>query len=96
MTHPNDAHILAVDDSADNLFLLESILSECDDYRVSFAEDGGTALEKVTQSPPDLLLLDIMMPGIDGYEVTRRIRQNERLPYIPILLITAHDQSSVV
>lgn len=89
------AHILAVDDTPDNLFLIEAILED-ENYRISLAEDGSSALALVEESPPDLILLDVMMPGIDGYEVTRRIRQNENLPYIPILLITAHDKSSVV
>jgi two-component system sensor histidine kinase/response regulator len=89
------AHILAVDDTPDNLFLIEAILED-EDYRISLAEDGASALAKVEACPPDLILLDVMMPGMDGYEVTRRIRQNKKLPYIPILLITAHDRSSVV
>ncbi|MEB3210495.1 MAG: hybrid sensor histidine kinase/response regulator [Leptolyngbyaceae bacterium] len=89
-------NILAVDDNPDNLFLLESVLDENSDYRVQSVEDGGTALECIRRSPPDLILLDIMMPGMDGYEVTRRIRQMSHIPYIPILLLTAHDQSSLV
>jgi len=87
---------LAVDDSLDNLFLVQTILEE-KGYHVSFAEDGHSALAQIEQAPPDLLLLDVMMPGMDGYEVTRRVRQNQqRLGFIPILLITAHQQSSVV
>ncbi len=87
--------ILVVDDVYDNLLLLEAVLQE-DDYEIILAEDSKTALNIVEQSPPDLILLDIMMPELDGYEFTRRIRQNKTLPYIPILLITAHIYSSVV
>jgi signal transduction histidine kinase len=85
--------ILAVDDSQDNLFLVQTILEDRG-YEISLAEDGRTALEMIAKSPPDLILLDVMMPGMDGYEVTRRVRRNTR--FIPILLITAHEQSSVV
>ncbi|OUL27983.1 hybrid sensor histidine kinase/response regulator [Nostoc sp. RF31YmG] len=88
-------NILVVDDVYDNLLLLETVLQE-DDYEVILAQDSKTALAIVEQSPPDLILLDIMMPELDGYEFTRRIRQNQTLPYIPILLITAHIYSSVV
>lgn len=87
--------ILAVDDTPDNLFLIQTLL-EGDGYQVSLAEDGEAALAQVEKSPPDLILLDVMMPRLDGYEVTRRIRQNQKLPFIPILLITAHRRSSVV
>ena len=87
--------ILVVDDSPDNLFLVQTILEE-EGYHISLAEDGRSALAQIEQSPPDLVLLDVMMPGIDGYEVTQRIRQNKQLPFIPILLITAYDQPSVV
>lgn len=87
--------ILAVDDSPDNLFLIESILTE-EGYEVTCVEDGQSALRLIESSPPQLVLLDIMMPGMDGYEVTRRIRQSLALPYIPVLLITAHDQPGVV
>jgi len=87
--------ILAVDDSPDNLFLVEAILAE-EGYEVVCKPDGISALDLIKTDPPDLVLLDVMMPGIDGYEVTRRIRTNPHLPFIPILLITAHDHSSVV
>ncbi|CAD5984186.1 Signal transduction histidine-protein kinase BarA [Planktothrix tepida] len=87
--------ILAVDDSPDNLFLIEAILAE-EGYEVVCKSDGSSALASINADPPDLVLLDVMMPGIDGYEVTRRIRTNPHLPFIPILLITAHDHSSVV
>lgn len=96
MNHHSKANILAVDDSPDNLFLLESILSEDDSYRVGLAEDGETALEAIAKHPPDLILLDVMMPGLSGYDVAQRVRQDPDLPYIPILLLTAHDQSSLV
>lgn len=86
--------ILVVDDSADNSFLIQAILEE-EDYKVDIADSGMAALAKIDEFPPDLILLDVMMPGMDGYEVTRRIRENEKLPFIPILLITAYDQPSV-
>nr|WP_290221014.1 HAMP domain-containing sensor histidine kinase [Trichocoleus desertorum] len=86
--------ILVVDDSADNSFLIQAILEE-EDYKVDIADSGMAALAKIDEFPPDLILLDVMMPGMDGYEVTRRIRANEKLSFIPILLITAYDQPSV-
>lgn len=94
---PDDSFaILAVDDSPDNLFLIESILDD-PNYRMTCVESGQAALNVVHQSPPpDLILLDVMMPGLDGYAVTQKIRDDASLPYIPILLITAHDQSSLV
>lgn len=96
---PDPSHepyaILAVDDSSDNLFLIESILDD-PEYHITCVESGQAALEMVGQTPPDVILLDVMMPGLDGYAVTQRIRDNPSLPYIPILLITAHDQSSLV
>ncbi|MBW4594994.1 MAG: hybrid sensor histidine kinase/response regulator [Brasilonema angustatum HA4187-MV1] len=88
-------HILAVDDNPDNLILLETIL-ESEGYKVELISNGMDALEQIAQDPPDLILLDVMMPEIDGYEVTRRIRQNREISYIPILLITAYHDASVV
>jgi signal transduction histidine kinase len=87
--------ILAVDDTPDNLILLEAIL-EVEGYEVEIVADGANALQQIAQAPPDLILLDVMMPGMDGYEVTRRIRNNSAIPYIPILLVTAFKEASVV
>lgn len=87
--------ILVVDDSPDNLFLVQTILEE-EGYQITLAENGRSALAEIEQGPPDLVLLDVMMPGMDGYEVTKRVRDNTKLPFIPILLITAHDHASVV
>ncbi|WP_392477714.1 ATP-binding protein [Nostoc sp. C110] len=87
--------ILAVDDVFDNLLVLEAVLED-EGYEISLVEDSKIALAMVEESPPDIILLDVMMPEIDGYEFTRRIRQNPALPFIPILLLTAHYESSVV
>lgn len=87
--------ILAVDDVLDNLILIKAIL-EGEGYEVNLATNGASALVEIEQWRPELVLLDVMMPEMDGYEVTRRVRQNTKLSYIPILLVTAHDQSSVV
>ncbi|MBW4614829.1 MAG: hybrid sensor histidine kinase/response regulator [Desmonostoc vinosum HA7617-LM4] len=87
--------ILVVDDVFDNLLVLEVILDD-ENYELSLVEDSKIALAMVEESPPDLILLDVMMPEIDGYEFTRRVRKNLALPFIPILLITAHYESSVV
>jgi signal transduction histidine kinase len=87
--------ILVVDDSPDNVFLIKTILEE-EGYTVSTAENGISALAELKASPCDLVLLDLMMPGMDGYEVTKHIRGEMKLPqYIPILLITAHDAPNV-
>ncbi|WP_414754197.1 response regulator [Anabaena sp. CCY 9910] len=87
--------ILVVDDSPDNVFLIKTILEE-EGYTVSTAENGISALAELQASPCDLVLLDLMMPGMDGYEVTRRVRGEMKLQqYIPILLITAHDAPNV-
>ncbi|MBD2500837.1 hybrid sensor histidine kinase/response regulator [Anabaena azotica] len=92
---PQSGKILVVDDSPDNVFLIKTIL-EGEGYTVSTAEDGFSALAQLQASPCDLVLLDLMMPGMDGYEVTRRVRGEMKLQqYIPILLITAHDAPNV-
>ena len=87
--------LLAVDDVPDNLFLLQTIL-EAEGFAVDVATSGSVALNKIKAAPPDLILLDVMMPGMTGYEVTQRIRQDESLPAMPILLITAHDEAAAL
>ena len=86
--------ILVVDDIEDNLSLLQAILME-EGYEVDITKDGKSALAKIEASPPDLLLLDAMMPQMNGYEVTQRIRQNKNLPFIPIIMITAYEDANV-
>ncbi len=87
--------ILVVDDIFDNLLVIETILED-EGYEIEIQESSKLGLKMAEESPPDLILLDVMMPEMDGYEFTRRIRQNQQLPFIPILLITAHDSISVV
>lgn len=88
-------YILAVDDIPDNLLLLQLTLEQ-EGHQVVLADSGESALKQIKQAPPSLILLDVMMPGMDGYEVTRRIRQDKNIPFIPILLITAREESSLV
>ena len=82
------ATLLLVDDTHDNLLLLSQIFKE--DYRVRLALNGEKALE-ICQSdtPPDLVLLDIMMPGMDGFEVAKRMREHPTSETIPIIFVTA-------
>ncbi|MTJ15102.1 hybrid sensor histidine kinase/response regulator [Anabaena sp. UHCC 0187] len=87
--------ILSVDDVQDNLDLVRRLL-EGEEYHIDSVTNGQMALEKVAEFPPDLIILDVMMPGMNGYEVTRRIRNNPEIHYIPILLLTAFDKASVV
>ncbi|MFE4105918.1 hybrid sensor histidine kinase/response regulator [Almyronema epifaneia] len=94
-TDSKSDRILVVDDLPDNLELVEAIL-EGSGYEIICVQSGEAALEAIYSFPPDLVLLDVMMPKMDGYEVTRRIREDKSLPYIPILLTTAHNQPSVV
>lgn len=88
-----DGYILVVDDLADNLFLLKAIL-ETEGYTVELANSGSTAIAKAEAVPPDLMLLDVMMPGMTGYEVTQRIRQSEHLAEVPVVLITAYGEEN--
>ena len=82
------ARILVVDDVADNVEILRMRLSALG-YDVDEANDGEQALAKVAADPPDLVLLDIMMPKIDGLEVVRRMKADKSLPFIPVILVTA-------
>jgi len=80
--------ILCVDDEPMNLKILEKLLVS-NGYEVVKAEDGEAALREITGSKVDLVLLDVMMPKIDGFEVCRRIKENELLRNIPIVMVTA-------
>jgi class 3 adenylate cyclase len=82
------ARILVVDDIADNVEILRMRLTSLG-YEVVVAEDGEQALARVREMLPDLILLDIMMPKIDGLEVVRRLKADARLPFIPVILVTA-------
>ncbi len=86
--HPEPATILVVDDTPANLSLMTGLLR--DDYKVKAAIDGEKALRIAQASPPpDLILLDIMMPGMDGYEVCRRLKADPVTRDIPVIFLTA-------
>src|SRR6266851_7528998 len=87
--------ILVVDDNEANLDIAKMRL-ESQGYDVITAEDGEAALVRVAEMAPDLLLLDIMMPKLDGIEVTRRLKADPALPFIPVILLTAKADSKDV
>ncbi len=86
----DEALVLVVDDQAPNIRLLDAVLSPRG-YRVLSAQSGERALEMLHDEQPDIVLLDIMMPGMDGYEVCRRIREHPATAYLPVVMITASD-----
>jgi two-component system, cell cycle response regulator len=84
--------ILVVDDNQDNIEIIATRL-RFRGYEILEASDGAQALEQVTDHAPDLILLDVMLPDIDGYEISRRIKGSPDLPFIPIILVTARDST---
>lgn len=84
--------VLIVDDHPDNVEVIRVRL-EARGYRTTCAADGEEALRLVAESPPDLILLDVMMPRMDGNEVARRIKSDPSLPFIPIIMQTALDST---
>lgn len=92
MADERPRRILVVDDHPDNIMVLRARL-EARGYLVESAEDGQEALEKIYASPPDLVLLDVMMPKIDGMEVARRVKSDRSLPFIPVIMQTALDST---
>lgn len=84
--------ILVVDDNPDNLEIISVRLSSRG-FNIETATNGQEALDRVHQDAPHLILLDVMMPLLDGYEVSRRIKNDENLPFIPIILVTARDST---
>lgn len=84
--------ILIVEDE-ESLLKLESILLTSKGYSVTGAADGVSALEQVVLIKPDLIVLDIMLPGMDGFEVCRIIKQNPETAHIPVMMLTAKKSS---
>ena len=83
--------VLVVDDTPDNLTLVSNLLKK--DYRVRVAINGDKALKiAFSETPPDLILLDVMMPVMDGYEVCQQLRSNSRTAHIPIIFLTAKSE----
>jgi sigma-B regulation protein RsbU (phosphoserine phosphatase) len=83
----SESRILIVDDTRANIDILVQALR--DEYKLSVAVDGNAALRSIEKSPPDLVLLDIMMPDIDGYEVCRQLRAREATRELPVMFLSA-------
>jgi sigma-B regulation protein RsbU (phosphoserine phosphatase) len=83
----SDSRVLIVDDVKDNVDVLVNALR--DEYKLSVALDGTAALRSIEKQAPDLVLLDIMMPGVDGYEVCRQLRAREATRELPVMLLSA-------
>jgi DNA-binding response OmpR family regulator len=82
--------ILVVDDEA-SIVELARLYLEREGFRVESAADGAAALESIARRPPALLVLDLMLPEVDGWEVCRRIRSGKAAPGLPIIMLTARD-----
>ena len=86
----SDCTVLIVDDTEANVDILVNAVGET--YDVSVAMNGQAALEAAAENPPDLILLDVMMPGMDGYEVCRQLRKIEKTSEIPVIFLTARNE----
>lgn len=89
--HPAKPLILIVDDDPRNIQVLAMTLAP--DYELAVATNGAQALATVADTPPDLILLDIMMPGLDGFAVCRQLKSNRRTAVIPVIFLSAMGQT---
>ena len=87
----SECRILVVDDAKPNIDILVAALK--DDYKISVALNGKSALQAAEKNPPDLVLLDIMMPGLDGYEVCRRFRRMPAMADVPVIFLSSLDEA---
>lgn len=85
---PSNYKILVVDDVASNILLLKALLKS-EKYQIVTAEDGNQALDMVASELPDLILLDVMMPGLSGFDVSEKLKASEQYHHIPIIFLTA-------
>jgi CheY-like chemotaxis protein len=90
---PNDLTILLVEDSDDARYFMRLELEHCG-YSVIEAADGAKAVELALQEHPDIILMDLSLPNMDGLEATKRIREQEDLKKVPIIAVTAHQEST--
>ena len=87
-------HVLIVDDNAQNLELLEVYLEDMTEVRTSSATNGIEALDIVNQDKPDLILLDIMMPTMSGFELSKQLKTNPKTRDIVIIMVTALNETA--
>ncbi|HAB19002.1 MAG TPA: hybrid sensor histidine kinase/response regulator [Verrucomicrobiales bacterium] len=94
-SNPPTARILIVDDQPSNVRVLGTMLGQLG-YEIITAADGPTALKRLSLRPPDLVLLDLLMPGMDGFEVCRRIRELPAFADLPVIFLSAADEKSLI
>ena len=87
--------ILYVEDNDDNVYMLKMRLELLDEFEVLVAEDGEKGCEVAATERPDLILMDLELPGIDGWEASRRLKSNPNTSEIPIIALSAHALSGV-
>jgi two-component system, cell cycle response regulator DivK len=88
-------HVFIVDDFKDNRDMYAYFLSESG-FQVTQASDGEEALERAAELQPDLIVMDLSLPGMDGWEAARLLRDGERTKHIPVLILTAYDLAGAV
>ena len=93
MKEPTRPRVLAIDDTAENLQVVSAILQQAG-YAVSVARSGPQGLDLAARTPPDLILLDLVMPEVDGFEHCRRLKAGESLREIPVIFLTASHESA--
>jgi twitching motility two-component system response regulator PilH len=87
-------HILIVDDSPTDVQVLKQLLSEIGDFKISVAEDGDEGIKKAEELLPDLILMDVVMPNLNGFRATRILTHNDVTSHIPVLIVTTKEQVS--
>ncbi len=85
--------ILYVEDNDDNIYMLKTRFELLDGFEVLVAEDGAVGCEKAATEMPDIILMDLDLPVVDGWEATRRLKADQKTRHIPIIALTAHAMS---
>jgi len=85
--------ILYVEDNDDNIYMLKTRFELLDGFEVLVAEDGAVGCEKAATEMPDIILMDLDLPVVDGWEATRRLKSDRKTRHIPIIALTAHAMS---
>ncbi|MCG8701372.1 MAG: response regulator [Bacteroidales bacterium] len=96
MNKKKEYKVLVIDDSEVNLFLIKSIFEDQTDIKISIENNSRKAMKNIKEKQPDLILLDLMMPHVDGYQILEELNEDEKLKSIPVIVISAKsDRDSV-